>query len=245
MSDVLTRQIIVTAARFGQLLVPIALLAGAAVSGVRQFKGGRLLAAVASDDRVLGSPAPGQEVSAMTWREFEILVHEVYRRRGYRVAETPAGADGGIDLVLGRDGERYFVQCKHWQAKTVGVKVVRELKGVVAQAAASGGGVVTSGRFTSDAVAFASKADIDLVDGRDLASLASELHFERPSRGERSSVSDDPGAATVEEEPACPSCGSAMVLRQAKRGRNAGGRFWGCSRFPTCRGTRTETSTSY
>ena len=29
-----------------------------------------------------------------------------------------------------------------------------------------------------------------------------------------------------------------MVLRTAKTGRNAGGRFWGCTRFPLCRGTR-------
>jgi hypothetical protein len=35
----------------------------------------------------------------------------------------------------------------------------------------------------------------------------------------------------------CPSCGSAMVLRTAKRGQNAGERFWGCSSYPGCRQT--------
>ena len=29
-----------------------------------------------------------------------------------------------------------------------------------------------------------------------------------------------------------------MVLRTAKKGKNAGGKFWGCSVFPKCRGTR-------
>lgn len=38
--------------------------------------------------------------------------------------------------------------------------------------------------------------------------------------------------------PTCPQCGSTMVRRIAKRGRNRGGSFWGCSRFPRCRGTR-------
>ena len=38
--------------------------------------------------------------------------------------------------------------------------------------------------------------------------------------------------------PYCPKCGARMVLRTAKRGRNRGNQFWGCSRFPTCRGTR-------
>lgn len=34
----------------------------------------------------------------------------------------------------------------------------------------------------------------------------------------------------------CPKCGSAMVLRTAQKGPNAGQQFWGCSQFPKCRG---------
>ncbi len=33
----------------------------------------------------------------------------------------------------------------------------------------------------------------------------------------------------------CPRCGSAMVLRTARKGANAGGQFWGCSQFPKCK----------
>ncbi len=40
------------------------------------------------------------------------------------------------------------------------------------------------------------------------------------------------------EVPACPLCGSPMVLRTAKQGKRAGQQFWSCSRFPECRGTR-------
>lgn len=36
----------------------------------------------------------------------------------------------------------------------------------------------------------------------------------------------------------CPVCNSLMVLRTARKGRNAGNQFWGCSRFPACRATR-------
>lgn len=36
----------------------------------------------------------------------------------------------------------------------------------------------------------------------------------------------------------CPRCGSAMMLRTARRGRNSGGRFFGCTRYPLCKGTR-------
>jgi DNA-binding helix-hairpin-helix protein with protein kinase domain len=36
----------------------------------------------------------------------------------------------------------------------------------------------------------------------------------------------------------CPRCGSHMVRRTARRGRYAGNQFWGCSRYPRCKGTR-------
>ncbi len=38
-----------------------------------------------------------------------------------------------------------------------------------------------------------------------------------------------------DSDPACPKCGSKMILRTAKSGANAGGQFWGCPNFPRCR----------
>ena len=34
----------------------------------------------------------------------------------------------------------------------------------------------------------------------------------------------------------CPNCGRAMVLRTARKGKNAGSQFLGCSRYPECKG---------
>ena len=36
-------------------------------------------------------------------------------------------------------------------------------------------------------------------------------------------------------EKICPRCGEKMVLRVAKKGNNAGNKFYGCSAFPKCR----------
>ena len=36
--------------------------------------------------------------------------------------------------------------------------------------------------------------------------------------------------------PACPRCGAGMTLRTIRKGKRTGHRFWGCSRFPRCRG---------
>ena len=38
--------------------------------------------------------------------------------------------------------------------------------------------------------------------------------------------------------PSCPTCGSSMRRRTARRGLRSGRAFWGCSRYPSCRGTR-------
>jgi four helix bundle suffix protein len=38
--------------------------------------------------------------------------------------------------------------------------------------------------------------------------------------------------------PACPSCGKPMRQRTARKGPRAGQKFWGCSAYPDCKGTR-------
>jgi len=48
------------------------------------------------------------------------------------------------------------------------------------------------------------------------------------------SRTDDPTANPA--TPNCPKCGSVMVLRVAKQGANKGGQFWGCGRYPHCKG---------
>lgn len=171
-----------------------------------------------------------KSIKAVTWKDFEYLVSEAYRRQGYSVKEnTSAGADGGIDLVLGKDGERILVQCKNWRSSKVGVSTVRELFGVVTAEGASGGIVVCSGHFTTDAVEFARGKPITLVDGAALSRLIGDIQKSPKIQAE---------VQPKVHETTCPVCQSPMVMRTAKRGKNAGGSFWGCSRYPKCRGTR-------
>lgn len=40
----------------------------------------------------------------------------------------------------------------------------------------------------------------------------------------------------ADSSPDCPRCSSQMVRRVAKSGENAGKEFWGCTKFPACRG---------
>jgi len=161
------------------------------------------------------------------WREFEELVGEAYRRKGYLVTETGGGGpDGGVDLILKKNGEKILVQCKHWKMDKVGVKVARELYGVVAAESASGGIVISSGSFTQEAKGFAKGKPLELLDGSALLNLIAEV---RKTPAIPPQKSDDN---------TCPICGSKMVLRTAKKGINAGEKFWGCSAFPKCRATK-------
>lgn len=36
----------------------------------------------------------------------------------------------------------------------------------------------------------------------------------------------------------CPRCRSYMVIRTVKKGKNIGSKFYGCTKYPRCRGTR-------
>jgi restriction system protein len=93
-----------------------------------------------------------ETLGTLSWKEFEELVSEIFRRQGYFVLENPdEGADGGVDLRLRKDGKKIYVQCKHWKARQVGVKVIRELYGIMMDKHADEGVIVTYGTFTREA----------------------------------------------------------------------------------------------
>jgi restriction system protein len=215
--------------------LPILFTAAAALSFIARRQREALLDSARQD-----GPAA---VASMSWRDFELLIGEAFRQRGYRVQEHGAGgADGGIDLVLTRDGQKTLVQCKHWKAYKVGVSVVRELFGVMTAKGAARGIVVTSGRFTDEAAAFAKQASIDVLDGTALAALIEEGRASKVAGRTGAAASPAPASArsdaSAEASPDCPDCGAPMTQRVAKRGANEGRAFWGCSTYPRCRGTR-------
>jgi restriction system protein len=225
MDAFVTQNLFKMLASVGQYLLPFVFLAGAAMSALGRYKRRAL------HEQVAGSPDRGA-LNDMSWQQFEALVGEAFRRKGYAVTETGSGgADGGIDLVLKKEGETFLVQCKQWRGTKVSVSIVRELYGVMAAKGATGGFVVSSGEFTNDAQDFARGRNIELVDSK-------ALHAQ--IRGV--SVSGKPvpvsQAVASASEPACPICQSAMVKRTAKRGANSGNGFWGCSKYPGCKGTR-------
>jgi restriction system protein len=212
-----------------QYLVPFLCLVGSLTSYLGRRKRRELVSTVAA------SP-DASALNGIFWREFELLVGEAFRLRGYTVDEIGGSApDGGVDLVLHKAGHTFLVQCKQWRTAVVDVKVVRELYGVIAARKAAGGFVVTSGRFTSAAKDFAKGKWLYLVDGEELHKMIVGV---RAARGAAILQASPEPVPTSDQAPECPACSSRMVLRTAQKGATAGSRFWGCSRFPSCRGTR-------
>lgn len=178
------------------------------------------------------------DIAALGWRDFERLVGEAYRRKGYTVEETGlGGADGGIDLVLRRDGKRILVQCKQWRREKVPVNVVREMYGLLAHHRANAVHIAALGGFTPDAARFATGKPIELVDGATLLAMIREAQAARWVEPQHTAQVEPVLLASTETaaRPDCPRCGAKMVIRNTRR---EGKFFWGCSDFPRCRATR-------
>ena len=175
----------------------------------------------------------------MSRDEFEQLVYAIFRQRGYSVSEKHLGAYDGVDLVLHRDNELTYVQCKKWKEPEVDINDVGELYVAMESGGVKFGIVISSGVFTSEAIDFSLGKALLLINGADLSLMTEALN----KSSEAKSAQEKAGTAVVtpaqempELEPLCPICSSRMVKRVARKGKNAGNTFWGCSKFPGCRG---------
>ena len=226
LGSVVVRQGIHAVAILLQYVLPAIFTVAAVVSFIKRSRSIALFDDVSSES--------GVHVANLSWQEFETLVGEGFRRRGFEVAERGgAGPDGGVDLALARGHERFLVQCKQWRAQQVGVAVVRELYGVMAAERVAGGYVVTSGTYTKDARQFASGRNIELIDGGALNALLRNSQNGAPAPLSARVVAN----SSANRAPMCPTCKTPMVMRTAKRGGNVGSAFWGCGQYPKCRQT--------
>jgi restriction system protein len=203
-------------------IISLGLLAIAALSALRALKTRQMLERQTSLE----------SLRALPWKRFEDLLGEAYRRQGYRVEETlGGGADGGVDLVLRKDGRTILVQCKR-HISPIGVTVVRELYGVLIDRGAAGAKLVATTNFTPDAISFAAGKPIDLIGSAVLLEMIRGVQIS-------GNIARPPAEKEVSQSaPNCPRCGAEMVRRKARQGANAGQEFWGCPNFPECRGTR-------
>jgi len=128
-------------------------------------------------------------VSRLSWEQFEHLVAAWYAAQGYTVDHRGTAArghtDGGVDLVVRRNGRRLLVQCKHAKAYQVPYNPVMQLAALIkgdSDDPADGAVFVTSGEFTPEAVRKASRfPELSLIDGASLRRMLDAVPAEPAS----------------------------------------------------------------
>lgn len=115
------------------------------------------------------------QLRAMTWQEFEAFAAALFQGMGWAVEETGGGgSDGGVDLMLSRNGRRVVVQCKRYKDR-VGGPVVREALGTMLHHGARGVYVVGLSGFTKQAEEVAEGKPVKLIDGERLLQWAEAI----------------------------------------------------------------------
>jgi len=180
-----------------------------------------------------------EDLRRLSFSEFEEVIADFYRRQGYKVEECGGPGDGGIDLILRRDGSaEHLVQCKRYASWKVGPGEMRDFFGAMAGRATRCEGIfITCGEFSEDARAFAAGKPIRLIDGLALLSMFAAMNPLAPAVSTYTGgfPAAAPPVAAAAGSPLCPCCRVAMERRIARRGSNAGRPFWGCQNYPRCR----------
>jgi restriction system protein len=135
-------------------------------------------------------------IVAMPWRDFERMIGETFRRRGFHVAGFGMrDASDAVDLSLVKSGERFLVQCRHWRKQEIGIHAVRELSMALAAVGGQGGYVLTAGGFTPEAREFARSTRVELIGGERLSAWLRGTH--KSARGMRAADQAPPAVAQI------------------------------------------------
>lgn len=107
-----------------------------------------------------------QKLRDMEPSEFENYIANLFSRLGYKARAVGKSHDGGIDIVLEKNGIKSYIQCKKFTTSKVTVSDVRDFYGALADCLVSGKSYfITTNSFTLEAEKFAEDKPIELVDG--------------------------------------------------------------------------------
>lgn len=148
------------------------------------------------------------------WRQLVHLVAEGYRGNRYEATVTGDRSDDGIDLVVARGDQRWFVQCKHWRSYRVDRQAVRALYGHMAAHRATGGILLTTGAVDEETRALAAQLGVQLVEAQAIHDLVTAGRLPgtlpRPSKMPRTRQRDPRPVMHEEPPPAAPPPSFAM-----------------------------------
>ncbi len=110
----------------------------------------------------------------MSGEEFEDFLAKIYRKKGYKVIQTPHSCDYGADLIITKSGYASCIQAKRYSSN-VGSKAIQEVQASLNYYKASKGIVITNSKFTPNAIKLAKANHIQLIDRNALISLINSV----------------------------------------------------------------------
>lgn len=107
-----------------------------------------------------------EALRAMGWEEFAAALEAAYRKEGYAVERVPGDQ---ADFELAKGGRTTLVACKRWKANRTGIEPLKALHAAARARGANDCVYFAAGEISDTARAFASRHDIRLLEGAELA----------------------------------------------------------------------------
>ena len=135
-----------------------------------------------NDSLYLGVYLKEISLETMDSHEFKDFIVNLFKRLGYsNIKVGSETAIRGVDMTMEKPTDiggavRYLIQCEHQPMGVVALPVVKILHStVVSTPTLDKGLIVTSGRFSSDAVEYAEEIGIELIDALKLIELGKRV----------------------------------------------------------------------
>lgn len=117
------------------------------------------------------------ELYSLSSREFEILISELYKSKGYNTTLTNAKNDYGRDVVVQTSSGKIFIECKRFASNNyVGREIAQKLLGSMQMFNADRGIIYTTGKFNENAYEVARMVNnLELRGAEEILSMLYEL----------------------------------------------------------------------
>lgn len=122
------------------------------------------------------------KIENVSSREFEYLIAEIFKAKGYETTITKAVGDYGRDIILKNRDETIFVECKHYKNELIGREICQKLLGSMDMFGVKKGIIVTTSHFHRNAYEVQKMVGEDrlvLWDYEDILECLSKLHPEK------------------------------------------------------------------
>ena len=109
-----------------------------------------------------------KQVDSLSGRDFEILLENLFRKKGYDVERTPDSGDFGADVIAQKREKKIAIQAKRYERK-VSLGAIQEVRAAMDYYSCNKAIVITNSQFTEAAKKLAERTGVVLWDRKILA----------------------------------------------------------------------------